>query len=115
MDPSRWETVYALGDGAPAVLARRYGRGSILVDMAGLYQAAIGKGESAITATRRLVEYMSRDKQVAALQGGGGWQFSDGYRWELIETTDDGLRIHHNEYTRMYVANDVRAYKEAVL
>jgi len=112
--PKGWETVYALSDGSPVVLVRRYGKGMIVADTTGLYHAAIGKTKPGLAAMRKLIEHMSSGKQVAAVKGGGGWQFSDGYRWELITTTDDGLRIHHNEYSKMYVANDVKAYKQTV-
>jgi len=109
-----WETVYALSDGSPVVMARQYGRGVIIADTTGLYHAALGEKEPGRAAMRKLIEYMSRGKQVAAIKGGGGWQFSDGYRWDLVSTTKDGLRIHHNAYTKMYVPNDVRAYRQTV-
>ena len=93
----KWEIVYQTGDGSPVVMLRPYGRGMIVADMSGLYHAAIGQQKPGLGAMRRLIEHMSTGKQVAAVKGGGGWQFSDGYRWELTETTDDGLRIHHND------------------
>ncbi len=113
IDPTAWQTVYQLGD-EPVVIARKYGHGMIVADLTGLYHAANGKKEPCVAAMRKLIETMSAGKNVEALKGGGGWQFSNGYRWDLIKTTRDGLRIHHNEYSRMYVANDVRAYKETV-
>ena len=109
-----WKPVYKLGEDVPVMFARNYGKGVIVADMTGLYHAAIGKKETAIPAMRKVLEHMSAGKKVAAVKGGGGWQFSEGYRWELIKTTDDGLRIHHNEYSKMYVPSDLRAYKEAV-
>ena len=109
-----WETIYQLSDGSPVVMARQYGKGMIIADTTGLYHAAIGEKEPSRAAMRKLIEYMSTGKQVAAIKGGGGWQFSDGYRWDLISTTKDGLRVHHNEYTKMYVQNDIRAYRQTV-
>jgi len=114
VDASAWETVYATKAGDPVVVARTFGHGVIVADLTGLYHSANAKKEPSVAAMRHLIDYMSAGKQVAAMRGGGGWQFSEGYRWELIETTDDGLRIHHNEYTKMFVASDRRAYRESV-
>ncbi len=114
VDPQQWITVYACEQGHPAVMARRYGKGVIVSDTAGLYGAAIGEQAPQVAVMRKLIEYVSKNKSVAPLKGGGGWQFSDGYRWELITTTKDGLRIHHNEYSKIYVNSDIRAYQETV-
>jgi hypothetical protein len=113
VDTDKWETVYQL-DGEPVVLARQYGQGTVIVDLTGQYYASNGQKEPSVAVMRKMIEAMSADKKVDALKGGGGWQFSEGYRWDLIATTDDGLRVHHNEYSKMYVPNDVHAYQEAV-
>ncbi len=114
MEPEDWRTVYADETGAPAVMVRRHGRGVIIADTVGLYAAAIAEKEPHVEVMRRLIEFMAAGKRVAPMKGGGGWQFSDGYRWELITTTDEGLRIHHNEYSKMYVPSDIKAYHETV-
>ena len=112
--PKEWVTVYATDAGDPVVMARKYGKGIILSDTAAIYRKAISEKDPYVEIARKLIEYMSRRKTVEPLKGGGGWQFSDGYRWELITTTRDGLRVHHNEYSKMYVKNDVKAYQETV-
>lgn len=113
-DPLQWKTIYVNGKGTPAVMVRKYGRGLIVCDTAGLYGAAISQKEPHVEAMRRLIEYISGNKKVEPVRGGGGWQFSDGYRWEQITTTEDGLRIHYNEYSKMYIESDIKAYKETV-
>jgi hypothetical protein len=112
--PQEWRSVYASETGVPAVLVRRHGQGVIFADMAGIYAAAIGEKQPQVDVMRRLIDAMAGGKRVEPVKGGGGWQFSDGYRWELITTTDEGLRIHHNEYSKMYVASDIKAYHETV-
>ena len=108
---SAWQAVYQTADGQPVVAARPYGRGVIIADTSGLYGKANGKDETAMAIMRRLIEYMACGKAVDPVKGGGGWQGSTGYHWDLIKTTDDGLRIHHNDYTTMYVENDITAYR----
>lgn len=114
VDEDVWQPIYCTGEGQPVVVTRRYGKGIIVADTSGIYHAANGENEPGRAAMRKLIEYMSQGKKVSPGKGGGGWQFSDGYRWDLVETTDDGLRIHHNAYTKMYVPNDIRAYRQVV-
>lgn len=106
-----WQTVYGTADGQPVVSVRSYGKGVIVVDRSGLYGKANDKDETARGIMRRLVDYMASGKTVQAVKGGGGWQGSSGYHWDLVKATDDGLRIHHNDYTTMYVDNDITAYR----
>ena len=114
LDPKQWKTIYANEKGFPVVMVRKYGKGIIVSDTARLYDAAINQVEPHAEIMRRLVGYISKSKQVDPVKGGGGWQFSDGYRWDLVKTTKDGLRIHHNEYSKMYIESDIRAYRETV-
>jgi hypothetical protein len=109
-----WTPVYVSETGEPVIIARSFGKGRIIADSSGVYHRTIGLNESAVTVTRKLIEWMSANKKVEPIPSGGGWQFSDGYRWDLTETTEDGLRIHFNEYTRMYVPQSVKAYHKTV-
>lgn len=114
MEPLQWKTIYANEKGLPVVMVRKYGKGIIVSDVTGLYGAAIGQKEPQTEVMRRLIEYVGGNKKVEPIKGGGGWQFSDGYRWEQIATTKDGLRIHYNEYSKMYIESDIKAYQETV-
>lgn len=114
IEPEAWQTLYANENGEPIVIFRKYGKGFIASDSAGLYKAAIGKREPQRSIMQRLIQLISMNKTVEPVRGGGGWQFSDGYRWDLVTTTEDGLRIHHTEYSSIYVDSDVRGYHETV-
>ncbi len=111
--PGDWETVYAAG-GSPAVFVRACGKGVIVVDTTARYHAAVGEDADAIKITRRIIEYLARNKTVEPVGGGGGWQGSTGYHWDRTRQTEDGLRIHFNDYTEMFVDSDVIAYKKTV-
>jgi hypothetical protein len=82
VDPKQWKTIYANEKGFPVVMVRKYGKGIMVSDTAWLYNAAINQAEPHTEIMRRLVEYISKSKPVDPVKGGGGWQFSDGYRWE---------------------------------
>lgn len=114
LDPAEWETVFTKGNLVPIVLSRKYGKGIIIADMSGIYYGANEESKPHIQAMKKIIDYMSRGKSVSSIKGGGGWQFSDGYRWDLIKDTPSGLRIYYNEYTKMYINNDIKAYKKTV-
>lgn len=111
---SDWEHIYETDSAVPAVICRDCGKGQIIIDTQGIYDKSIRQKEPFVKAMRQMIEYLATTKQVDKIASGGGWQFSDGYRWDLVHTTDNGLRIHHNEYTLKQVEQDIKAYHATV-
>ena len=109
-----WQTIYRESDGKPVIFARRIGKGVVFVDLVGVYYMADGQKEPGLTIMNKFLKYMAAGKTVPPIRGGGGWQGSDGYRWDLVKKTKDGLNIHHNEYTKMFLDSDMKAYHETV-
>ena len=110
--PQNWSKLYLTENGTSVMLSRKYGKGFIICDATGLYRVAISKKQPESKILKKLVMYISQNKKVASVTGGGGWQFSEGYRWELTTTTPNGLRIYHNEYSKIFVKNDIIAYQK---
>ena len=111
---SKWKTVYSKKGVGPVVIERKIGKGTVIADMSGIYYGANSQSEPHIKAMTKMIKYIARTKKVTPVKGGGGWQFSDGYRWDLMHDTPDGLRIHYNEYTKMFIKNDIKAYHAAL-
>ncbi len=111
---SDWEHIYESDSAVAATIYRSCGKGQIIIDTLAIYDNAIGQKESYAKAMRKMIEYLATTKHVEKIASGGGWQFSEGYRWDLIHTTNSGLRIHHNEYTLKQVEQDIKAYHATV-